>query len=57
MKDSDPKSRNSHFGGFLDRLLCIGILALFLYLIYLAVNGKFDSEVNSFAAWLKHLFS
>lgn len=57
MKDSDPKSRGSSFGGIWDRLLSIGILAFFLYLIYLAISGQFDSEVNHFAAWLKHLFS
>ncbi len=57
MKNSDPKTHNMKFGGFWDRLLSIGILAFFLYLIYLAINGNLDSEVNQFAAWLKRLFS
>lgn len=57
MKNSDPKSRNMKFGGFWDRLLSIGILAFFLYLVYLALNGKLDAEVNQFAAWLKRLFT
>ncbi len=57
MKNSDPKSRGMKFGGLWDRLVSIATLALFLYLIYLAVSGKFDSEINQFAAWLKRLFS
>ena len=57
MKNSDPKSRNTKFGGFWDRLMSIGILAFFLYLVYLAINGNLDAEVNQFAAWLKRLFS
>jgi len=57
MKNSDPKSRGMKFGGFWDRLVSIATLALFLSLIYLAVSGKFDSEINQFAAWLKRLFS
>lgn len=57
MKNSDPKSRSIKFGGFWDRLLSIGILVLFLYLIYLAINGRFDHEINQFAAWLRRLFS
>lgn len=57
MKNSDPKSHSMKFGGFWDRLVSIGVLVLFLYLIYLAINGKFDSEINQFAGWLKRLFS
>ena len=57
MKNSDPKSRGMKFGGFWDRLVSVGTLAFFLYLIYLAVSGKFDSEINQFATWLKQLFS
>lgn len=57
MKSSDQKSRNTKFGGFWDRLVSIGTLAFFLYLVYLAVNGNFDNEINQFAAWLKRLFS
>lgn len=57
MKNSDPKSRSMKFGGFWDRLVSVATLVLFLYLIYLAVSGKFDAEINQFAAWLKRLFS
>ena len=57
MKNSDSRSHNTKFGGFWDRLVSVGTLAFFLYLIYLAVNGNFDSEINQFAAWLKRLFS
>ncbi len=57
MKNSDPKSRNMKFGGFWDRLVSVGTLGFFLYLIYLALSGNFDSEINQFAGWLKRLFS
>ena len=31
-------------------------VAFFIYLLYLAMTGKLDSEVNAFANWLKRLF-
>lgn len=55
MKNADPHSRHMQFASLWQRLISVGTLAIFLYLVYLAVNGRFDSEINQFAAWLKRL--
>lgn len=57
MKNSDPNPRNIHFASIGQRLASVATLAIFLYLVYLAVNGRFDTEIARFAAWLEHLFS
>lgn len=57
MKNADPNSRNLRFASFWQRLVSVGTLALFLYLVYLAVNGRFDAEISRFATWLERLFS
>ena len=57
MKDSDPKPRNTHIASIGHRLGSLATLAIFLDLVYLAVNGRFDAEITRFAAWLEHLFS
>ena len=57
MKNNDPSPRRLRFGGIWDRLVSVGALLLFLYLVYLAVTGRFDHEINHFADWLKHLFT
>lgn len=57
MKNSDPNPRRMKFGSIWDRLLSIGTMIIFLYLVYLALNGHFDQEINQFAAWLERLFS
>ena len=57
MKNSDPKNRNIHFASIGQRLGSLATLVIFLYLVYLAVNGRFDAEITQFAAWLEHLFS
>ena len=51
---TSPKKRH---GSVLDRVLAIGFVALFLYLLYLAMTGTLDTEVNAFARWLKNLFT
>jgi hypothetical protein len=57
MKNSDSKPRNTHFASISQRLGSLATLVIFLYLVYLAVNGRFDTEITRFAAWLEHLFS
>ena len=57
MKNSDPKPRHMHFASIGQRLGSLATLAICLYLVYLAVNGRFDAEITRFAAWLEHLFS
>ncbi|HWS40794.1 MAG TPA: hypothetical protein VN247_05845 [Arenimonas sp.] len=57
MKNSDSNPRRLKFGSIWDRLISVGTLAIFLYLVYLAINGRFDQEINQFAGWLERLFS
>ncbi len=57
MKNSDPNERRMKFGNVWDRLVSMATLGIFLYLVYLAINGRFDHEINRFAAWLERLFS
>ena len=57
MKNSDSKPRNTHFASISQRLGSLATLVIFLYLVYLAVNGRFDAEITRFAAWIEHLFS
>lgn len=57
MKNSDPKSRSMKFGSLWDRIVSISTLVFFLVLVYLAVTGRFDHEINHFAEWLKRLFT
>ena len=50
MKNSDSNPRNIHFASISQRLASVATLAIFLYLVYLAVNGRFDVEITRFAA-------
>jgi hypothetical protein len=49
-----PKARR---GTAVDRLLAMAFVAFFLYMLYLAMTGTLDNEVNAFARWLKALFT
>jgi hypothetical protein len=51
---SSPKKRR---GTVWDRLLAMAFVAFFIYLLYLAMTGRLDAEVNTVANWLKRLFS
>lgn len=53
MKNADPDSRHLQGSGIGLRLLAVGVLALFAYMVWAAINGEFDMEVNSFAGWLQ----
>lgn len=55
MSDLDPGKPVQRGGSLWDRFLALLVFAVFLYLIYLAINGRLDSDVNRFASWLKHL--
>ncbi len=57
MKNADHRPARMAFASVWQRLISVGIMAFFLYLIYLAANGRFDTEINRFAAWLEHLLS
>ena len=51
-----PEPRRRH-GTALDRLLAMGFVAFFLYLLYLAMTSQLDDKINMLAAWLKRLFT
>lgn len=53
----EPQSVRRHLGfaSFGQRLLSLVVLGVFAYLIWLAVTGRFDHEVNRVAHWLQSL--
>ena len=53
MKNQNPSGKNLHFASFGQRLFAMFVFAVFAYLIWLAWTGRYDSEVNRFAAWLR----
>ncbi len=55
MKNHNPSSGNPRFASFGQRLLSLLVLAVFAYLIWLAVTGRYDHEVNRVAHWLRSL--
>ena len=55
MKNHNPSGGNLGFASLGQRLLSLVVLGVFAYLIWLAVNGRFDQEVNRVAHWLQSL--
>lgn len=53
MTNLDPKARPLRMATAWQRLLAMGVLGLFAYLIWAAIHGKYDPEVDSFAGWLQ----
>lgn len=54
LKPLGPRRRH---GTAFDRLLAMGFVAFFLYLLYLAMTSRLDDKINVFASWLKRLFT
>jgi len=52
MKNHNPSGKNLRFASSGQRLLALLVVAVLAYLIWLAVTGQYDTEVNRFAAWL-----
>ncbi|HET7127426.1 MAG TPA: hypothetical protein VFI26_10095 [Lysobacter sp.] len=52
MKNHNPSGKNLLFAGVGQRLLSLVVLAFCAYLVYLAITGQYDHQVNRFAAWL-----
>ena len=52
MKNHNPSGKNLVFAGIGQRLLSLLVLAFCAYLVYLAITGQYDREVNRVAAWL-----
>lgn len=53
MKNADPKARHLSGLSLWQRLLSLGVLVLFAFLIWSAINGTFDQEVGRVSAWLQ----
>lgn len=53
MKNHNPSGGHLRFSGFGQRLLSLVVLAVFAYLVWLALTGQFDHEVNRVARWLQ----
>ena len=48
----DSTRRKPQSMGLGQRLFALFVFAFLAYLIWLAVTGQYDTEVNRFAAWL-----
>jgi hypothetical protein len=55
MKNHNPSGGNLRFASLGQRLLSLVVLGVFAYLIWLALTGRFDHEVNRVARWLQSL--
>ena len=41
-------------GGVGQRLLALGVFAVFAVLVWLAYSGRYDAAIGRIAAWLHH---
>jgi hypothetical protein len=57
MKNHNHSGGQLRFSGFGQRLLSLLVLGVFAYLIWLALTGQFDHEVNRVARWLQAQFN
>lgn len=56
MRNADPKAHQPRMATAWQRLLAMGVLLLFAYLIWAAIHGEYDPEVDRFAGWLQSRF-
>ena len=56
MTPRDPPRGRDRFPGIGQRLLSLLVLGAFAYLIWLALTGRYDHEVDRVARWLKATF-
>ena len=56
MKNTDARPHKLRFGSTFDRILAAAVFAFFAYLLWLALTGELDTEVNHFAGWLRRTF-
>lgn len=57
MKNRDPSVHHPRFASTGQRLLSVLLLASFAGLIWLAWSGRFDSEVQQTAVWLREYYT
>lgn len=53
MKNQNPSGRRLRFASTGQRLASLLVLAVFAGLIWLAWSGRYDTEINQIAAWLR----
>lgn len=51
-RDEEPPRRRRQSMGIGQRLFALFVFVFLAYLIWLALTGQYDTEVNRFAAWL-----
>ncbi len=56
MKNHNPSGGRLRFASTWQRLLAMLVLAVFAGLIWLAWSGRYDREINAFAAWLERQY-
>lgn len=56
MKNHNPAGHSLRFASVGQRLFAIFVLAVFGYLVWLALTGRYDTEVNRLAAWLSRQY-
>jgi hypothetical protein len=56
MTPRTPSGGQPRFAGLGQRLLSLLVLGAFAYLVWLALSGRFDHEVNRVARWLQATF-
>ena len=55
-RDEDLPRRKRQSMGIGQRLFALFVFAFLAYLVWLALTGQYDTEVNRFAAWLHRRF-
>lgn len=53
MKNHNPAGRRLRFAGLGQRILALLVFVVLGYLIWLAYTGRYDSEVNRVAGWMR----
>lgn len=53
MKEQDSSVRHPRFAGTGQRLLVVLLFAVFAGLVWLALDGRFDGEIQQVTAWLR----
>ncbi|MCA1714155.1 MAG: hypothetical protein LC715_03190 [Gammaproteobacteria bacterium] len=53
MKNHNPAGRSLRFASAGQRLFSLLLFAMFACLIWLALSGRFDAEINHVADWLQ----
>ena len=53
MKNHNPSGNKLHFASATQRIMGTLVFVVIAGLIWVAWSGRYDAEVNQFAAWLR----